>query len=180
MIFLFPEIFTCLSLVFFLLLVFHILLFLFLLLFSYILTLFGGKLIKFPFTFSYVFCFTWCFVAISYINTAFRYLSYNICILLLPQCILLLLTVDVAAQHMMGPNIVPCFITFLTCLFYVFPSVLCVFVCVCVCVCVCACVCVCKCVCVCVCVCMCIYIHTYIYICIYIYIYIILSIIIDN
>ena len=166
MIFLFPEIFTCLSLVFFLLLLFHILLFLFLLLFSYILTLFGGKLIKFPFTFSYVFCFTWCFVAISYINTAFRYLSYNICILLLPQCILLLLTVDVAAQHMMGPNIVHCFITFLTCLFYVFPSVLCV--------------CVCLCVCKCVCVFVCVYTYIHIYIYIYIYIYIILSIIIDN
>ena len=34
----------------------------------------------------------------------------------------MLLTVDVSAQHMMGPNIVPCFTTSLTCISSVFPT----------------------------------------------------------
>ena len=34
----------------------------------------------------------------------------------------MLLTVDVSAYHMMGLNIVPCFTTSLTCIFFVFPT----------------------------------------------------------
>ena len=111
----FLVIHTYLSSVFFLLLLFH----LFLLLF------FRPKLISFSFFIiaqlfiPFLRCSALPAVTMSSIDTA-------IPIFILP-CLyftssLMLLTVDVSAEHMMGPNIVPCFTTSLNYISSVFPT----------------------------------------------------------